>query len=537
MFAKRMNALIRMQLVDGRKFRNMSNKKIIVYFLLRILTVALITVVASAIMYVFQNLMFLDVNQNLLLFFIGIVLIISTIGNTNLLMDSLYTNKDNFILFALPAQHNEIFLSKLIVFYIKEFVRNLYLLLPVLLGFAFITSNFNFLYLLHTILLLALLPALPVLLGALLSIPAMYIKKLLKRFSWMQVVLGVGVLVAVFWLITLALNALPRPLRLVALYRSFMEGVNGFISTTNDWLFVIKDMVNTLFLTRTVLDYVIMFGAIIALIGLVWALAMPFYFKLVSHFSERTGVGKHKADKFKQRTTFQTCFIKEVRTIVRTPGRLFTYIAFLIAFPFLIYIMNTIFSAINTNPLGDTLIIVFNLIIGLLLATAGNTLSATALSVEGNEFALLKTAPSQTYKVAWAKITFNMILSTLGLLLGCLTYSLLTQVSIGSAIGFTFVMVLFNTAHIFQSFQFDILNPRLNDFAQTGNANDNPNIGRSLFSGVLIAVGVGAFAAFFMLDNLASGWIKLIILALAFFVLRLFLFMANLKVYFKRIEL
>ena len=83
MFAKRMNALIRMQLVDGRKFRNMSNKKIIVYFLLRILTVALITVVASAIMYVFQNLMFLDVNQNLLLFFIGIVLIISTIGNTD----------------------------------------------------------------------------------------------------------------------------------------------------------------------------------------------------------------------------------------------------------------------------------------------------------------------------------------------------------------------------------------------------------------------------------------------------------------------
>jgi len=280
-----------------------------------------------------------------------------------------------------------------------------------------------------------------------------------------------------------------------------------------------------------------MIGAVVALVGLVWAVAMPFYFKLVSHFTEDTGIRRHRADKNKRRSTFQTCFIKEFRTIVRTPGRLFTYVAFLIAFPFLIYIMNTIFSAINTNPLGDTLIIVFNLIIGLLLATASNTISSTAISVEGDEFALLKTAPSQTYKVAWAKITFNMIFSTLGVLLGCITYALITQVDLWSAIGFTVVMLLFNTAHIFWSFQLDILNPRLNEFAQTGNANDSPNIGSSLLAGVLIAICVGLFAAFFMLDDLAGGWVRLVIVAVVFFALRLFLFMANLKVYFKRIEL
>lgn len=537
MFAKRMNALVRMQLSEGRKFRNMQAKNIAVYFLLRVLLIVGITVLSAGIMYIFQNFMYLNINQNLLLFFVGVTLLISVFGNTNLLMESLYLNKDNFILFAFPARHNEIFLSKLIVFYIKEFVRTLYLLLPVFLGFAFITQSFSVWYVLNTVILVFLLPLVPVLLGALLSIPAMYIKKLLKKYSWLQIIFGLAVLGGIFWFITWLLSTLPEPLRLVALYRSFMDGVNGFIGTTNDWLFVIKDMVNTLFASRTALNYVIMFGTVIALIGLVWTLAMPFYFKLVSHFTEQSGVSKHKAVKTKRLSTFSTCFVKEFRNITRTPGRLFLYLAFLIAFPFLIYVMNTIFSKINTNPLGDTLIIVFNLVIGLLLATASNTISATAISVEGEEFALLKTAPSQTYKVAWAKITFNMIISTIGVLLGCLTYALITQVDVWSAIGFTFVMLLFNTAHIFWSFQLDILNPRLNEFAQTGNANDSPNIGRSLLAGVLIAICVGVFAAFFMLDDLAGGWIRLIAVAVVFFAIRLFLFMANLKVYFKRIEL
>ena len=98
------------------------------------------------------------------------------------------------------------------------------------------------------------------------------------------------------------------------------------------------------------------------------------------------------------------------------------------------------------------------------------------------------------------------------------------------------VFVLINTGHLLWSAQFDLLNPRLNDVALKGSAYNNPNVGKSILAGLLTAVGFCAFAIFFLLDNYLGGWIKLLIAAAVFFVLRLLLFMANLKVYFKRIE-
>jgi hypothetical protein len=90
---------------------------------------------------------------------------------------------------------------------------------------------------------------------------------------------------------------------------------------------------------------------------------------------------------------------------------------------------------------------------------------------------------------------------------------------------------------VFLSFQLDILNPQLSESAKTGGLNTNTNIGSSILSGLLVAVFFTAIGLFFFMDSLAAGWTRLIALAIAFLIGRLILFIINLKVYFKRIEL
>lgn len=99
------------------------------------------------------------------------------------------------------------------------------------------------------------------------------------------------------------------------------------------------------------------------------------------------------------------------------------------------------------------------------------------------------------------------------------------------------MILLLNTAHVFWSFQYDMLEPNFADYALTGNLNNNKNVGRSIFTGILMAVGFGAVGAFLLFEDYTTGWIRLILLALAFLSLRTVLLLWNMRVYFKRIEM
>ena len=223
-------------------------------------------------------------------------------------------------------------------------------------------------------------------------------------------------------------------------------------------------------------------------------------------------------------------------TIIRTPGKLFGFLAGVVTLPFLLYVINAIFTAINTSSVGHSMIIGFNIMIGIFLAAANNSSAAESISNEGAEFAVLKTAPSQTYKIVWSKVCVYEIFSIISLILGFIVLGIITDLPAHEVILLFFIFALISTGHLLWSVQFDILNPRLNDVASKGSAYNNPNVGKSILAGLLTAAGFCAFTIFFMLDNFIGGWIKLIIAAIVFFVVRLVLFMANLRVYFKRIE-
>ncbi len=531
----RLKVLILMQLNERKKFKEMTKSKKLVYVLLRVLAIAIVSMLFTFVFFFFNNIMYLKVNKNFLIFLIGIIQILSIIANIALFENVLYLNKDNQMLFSYPAKHGEIFLSKLIVFYIREFTRNLYFIVPLLFGFAFFTS-FSFAFLINMILFIILLPLFPILLSALLSLPVMMIKRFLKKIPIIQTLLNLSILSAIFIGIIQILKKLPVPLRILALYNSFITEINAFIGQANKFFLVFSNLVNTLFASRAFLDYLIIFGTAIVLVLLVYLLAMPLYFNIVSHFSALSLNKKHKLLSETKKSSFNAFLTKEVKSIFRTPGKLYSQLVFVVAFPFLMYIMNYIFNIINTNPLGDSLIIGFNIMIGLVLLTANNTMSATAISNEGEQFVLLKTSPGKNYMIVYSKMLINIIFSTGAILAGLGAILAVTQVGLTNLILTLVLFFIVNTAHIFGSFQIDILNPSLREYAKSGDTSTNPNAGKSILQGLLLSTLFTAVAIFFFLDSMVGGWIRLFGLALIYLIVRIILFMANLKVYFKRIE-
>ena len=531
---QRLKTLTLMQLNFSKFKTNLSNKKkAVVAILLRVLGVCIVTVAMFFIFMFLEKIIHIKVDEQLLLFVLGLTQIFSIISSTLSLCDQLYLSKDNLLLLSYPVKHSEIFFSKLINNYIKEFYKNLFFLVPIIISFGIFSGDF--LYFLNGIILIVILPLFSVVIGGILSIPFSFVKRVIKTNAILQTTIYLLFIFAIFYLIFLFLNKLPKPLRILALYNSFIKLVEHFIIQFNSALLFYRNTVFLLFSFRAYYDYLIAFGSLIGLFLVLVFLVRPLYFKIVS-LSQKMSAKKHSS-KYKKNGVFLSFLTKEFRAIFRIPGKLSSLLSFAISFPFLMYIMNTIFMAINTSELGNLLIVGFNVVISLILITASNTQTAVSITSEGEEFAVLKTAPTQTYKIVYAKIIVNAIFSTIGIVLGMIVLGLITNIESWQIVCLFWTIFFVNLAHIIWSFQLDIINPRLSDFSRTRTTNHNPNIAKSLLVGLLISIIFGAISLFFFFELQFLGWTRVIFLAMAFLLVRIYLFYINLRVYFKRIEL
>ena len=184
--------------------------------------------------------------------------------------------------------------------------------------------------------------------------------------------------------------------------------------------------------------------------------------------------------------------------------------------------------------------IAFSGYIVLSLASASNTSSALAITQEGSEFVLLKTAPSDTSNMAWAKIFFNLVFSSIMIIISFACIILFCN-RLDNHISYWLIMiaVLFiNAGLILWSFQIDIMNPKLREFASHNDTNFVNNAAESIKIGLITTVIFTALA-FILLWAESSAfwqWFKILGLSVAFFAVRFYIFRSYLKNVFPDIE-
>jgi len=533
---QRIKLLTLLQLGGSRKKLTHTKKQAVANVLIKLLAIAIITVVMYFILNLIKQVLYFPINKSVLTFLLFVSQYISIVTCTWSLMTILYNSKDNSILLSYPANHNEVFVSKLVVAYLNEFSKNLYFLLPLFVSFGIVNSQAVGFFII-SLLMLFIIPIFPVFIGALLSIPLSYMKKLFQKYPWLYVILITGLLVAVFFLVVTIVDAIPKPLRLVAMYNKFVNSFLTFIASANQFGLFYNFITNIMYNINVWLNTLWLLLIIVGTVVLTNFISMPLYFNLASKSREFSTKEKRiKSKNQKQRNTIIAFILKELKLTVRNLNKVINDYFLIIALPIILFIMNAAFSAITLSGLGKCMVVGINILVSLSLVSACNTQSATAITVEGGEFVLLKTAPSKTSNMVWAKIIINFIVSTIFIVLSSLLMSISTAITIPYIWETCAIVILFNWAHILWSFQMDLLNPKLRDFAETGKIDGNINANKSVKLGLLLSLLIGLLAVFLLNESMELGWYKIVFIAVGFLVLRLFLFVKNLKVFFKRIE-
>ena len=83
----------------------------------------------------------------------------------------------------------------------------------------------------------------------------------------------------------------------------------------------------------------------------------------------------------------------------------------------------------------------------------------------------------------------------------------------------------------------DIRNPKIADYATKGDGvTNNKNIAKSIVVSFVMATLTGVLGLFFLLDGYVYGWVRLLVLAIGFMAVRIYLLRNNIKAYFDDIQ-
>ncbi len=528
--------LAKLQLTNKTRLYAKNSKRIYSHIALQALVVVIITIAVALVLHLVKNMLYIPVNNYFMIFILLVTQVMSIIAAISGLIVDIYHSKDNQILFTLPARNDEIFLSKLVVFYINEFKRNIYFLLPFLLAYGYMT-HMGISYFISMIPMFVILPFIAVFLSAIISMLLTIVKNFLKRHEWLTFVLlllGIGL---IFWLVYVLVGFIPENIRIVQLYNSFIIGLTKFMQRVASYGTIYTSIGNLLCSQNVLVNYLTVIGTIVFLFLVNYLVSRPLFFHITSKSNEHARTKKHNPKQEQKTSLFKTFLRKEITIAKRSPDELLNNYAILLFLPIIMYVLNSIYMGMNRSSLGNQFVLIFNVLITLIIITASNTASAVAITTEGTEFVLLKTAPSKTKQVAWAKLAFNFVLTSVLLLVSFVLFQLALPVFSKTDIWLLFVFVFFfNASQILWSFQIDILSPKLSDYASTGSLSNNQNIAKSLSNGLVMSIIMTLIAIILFIFFESIAWYVLIGMAVLWLVFRFQIFRTYLNAYFVDIE-
>ena len=199
-----------------------------------ILAMAVCFGIFTVLFYVIFGLIGFKASENLLILIIFITQALSIVSCTASLSDTLYISKDNQMLMTYPVKHVYVYISKLLVVYILELYKSLLFTFPLfmaygVMGGGLLSAN----YVISLVFFSVFLPLVPVLIGAIISIPVVMISKLLKKVNWLKGIFTVLIFVGLAFLTGWIVNSLPEQIRLVALWNSFLKTFEGVVANVN----------------------------------------------------------------------------------------------------------------------------------------------------------------------------------------------------------------------------------------------------------------------------------------------------------------
>ena len=223
-------------------------------------------------------------------------LVLSVISCTSGLMKNLYFSEDNKVLITFPVNANKIFLSKLVVYFVYEVKRAFSFLIPISFScvlYMFTKRCVSFYALLYMWIPLLFVIALPVLLGALLSIPAMYIYRLLQKLPVLEALIAIFTLIALIILVVKAIDLIPENIDLMNQWPAIAKHIRKFLLLIDENLKICGGLISTIIGEKqpslsyslelvSILKLLIVIATDFVLLVLTYYVSRPLFFKMMA---------------------------------------------------------------------------------------------------------------------------------------------------------------------------------------------------------------------------------------------------------------
>ncbi len=552
---KHLKALVMMQLKDKIDFGfTASKQKIIskiVFTVLKFVAVAAVAFIFFYLCSMFHIFSIMGgVPKNAMMIIYGAILVMSLFSCTLGLMKTLYFADDNKILITLPVTGNMIFISRLIVYYVFELKRSIFLTIPIFLAFALLSgvSVINYFWIVFVFLFLS---AIPVLLGAILSIPAMYIYRFLQKAKPVQALMYLAIIGGAIFGVVKVISLIPENIELMASLGVIQNAMQNLFRWCAAYLFPINRIVDFIIgfavsaglggLSYSIADgrvflyFAICLGVLASLFAIAFFLSRPLFISMVSKSFEFEKKIFAQSKPNKKLPLAISLLKTECSTILRS-GFMVSFIAVYIIVPILIYLINKIFNAIDTRTAGLNMVYAFNLLLILLPMLAANAMVSTFYSRDGRAAYVKKTIPISPLYPLTLRLLPTLVMSSTSLVVSASIFGNMVGFNVMHIALLSVACITLNAGHMVWSASLDLMNPQNEIYATSGEMDDNPNERSSTVIAFIVSALVAFFSFVLFTDvvknpiNLAC--IKLALIGVGFLIACIYMYVNKIKVYY-----
>lgn len=472
----------------------------------------------------------------------SIMLLLSVFSCTLGLTKAMYFSRDNAILLTLPCNPLQVYLSKFIIFFIFELKKNFSFVVPLFFAY-FITQGYAWFFYPWLIFCYIFISLLTVSLGALLSIPGMWISNVFRQHRYLQIGTIVVTVAAAIFALFYAISLIPPHIDLRADWPKIFWAIQGVLSAYvtrltplyNLTRIMLGDMQNfqhILPLGPTLLRLLVVIGITAVLFVLGLLIVQPLFYKMASTpFEYLKKAVKPKQNK-KINSKLSPIFTELLKSF-KDSGRMFSNVAIMISTPILIFFLNKVFFAMNTKEFGDYLVTTFNILIILLISLNANTYASSIFSRDGRSAYLIKVQPTNPAMLLASKLLPNTLFCIVSFAITFVILLVSTNLSTTDSIFLILSIFFIYFAHLMFCAQCDIMNPQTEIYATMGEHENDPNEAKATVSAFLISFLVAIATLLLLSEGRGMVFEKLFFVGLALCIYETWMFFSKIKLYYK----
>lgn len=545
--------LVKMQIKEKLNIKSLNLKEsgffqILVSIIGPLLKFALVTALCAAFIILAEFLgLFAQIGARIpntvINFIFSAMLILSTFSCIVGLTKAMYYSKDNAVLLTLPCSSLQVYLSKLVIFFFFEVKKNFSFVVPLFVAY-FIVHSYDWYYYPWLIISFVFISLLTVAIAAMLSVPAMLIANVFRQRRMLQIIIAIIAIAAVAALLFFAISIIPEDLnfrdnstaikqQMRTFFEGFMNAIPPLYALTTMMIGVLEGSAIVLPFGQTAISFLILLAVTAALLILGMLIVQPIFYSMASKpFEYLKRVVKPKKNKYRS-LTVSACY-NEFLKIFKDSSKLFSNIAIMISIPVLSFFLNKMFMAMNTDELGDSMVVAFNVLIILLIALNANTYASSIYSRDGRSAYLIKVQPTKPARLLIAKLLPGTFFCTVSFIATFAVLCISTSLGVTNSLLLTLTMYFIYLSHLTYCAETDIMNPQTEIYAAMGEHENDPNEAKATITAFLISFAVAAITMLLLIEtNSSPVFPKLLLVSLAVLAYRVWLFLSKIKLYYK----